>query len=152
MSIKNYNLKDWITGYTLGLAGKPLPISVTKKEPVAYLYNGARLPKLPDVEGYDNAYMRISSRGAVRAYLTSVPLYESDGALYATADGNMLQFTCYDGIAWVENTASKSEYSKDEYVTTATSESTPLIWTKHDLMSIDGTIYLEASEPIPVYE
>lgn len=35
------DLKSWLTGYILGVCGKPLPL-VAKKEPTAYRYNGIR--------------------------------------------------------------------------------------------------------------
>ena len=142
-----------------------------KREPVAFLYGhvakegetpthiiddvgyvGVVLPKLPEVEGHNNAYMRTSSSGAVRAHLTSVPLYETDdGRLLATADGTRHDFDCYDGTSWVEKTPSYPEFSKDEFVIVAEGENTPLVWTKHDILSDDGTPYFAGFNPIPIY-
>ena len=45
---KNFCLKSWLIGFVLALAGKPLPLGGGKREPVAYLYNGVRLSKLPE--------------------------------------------------------------------------------------------------------
>jgi hypothetical protein len=39
----------------------------------------------------------------------------------------------------------------EEYDGRTLREFTPL-WTSHDILNEDGTVYLAASEPIPVYE
>jgi hypothetical protein len=38
------DMKSWLTGYILGITGKPLPIAA-KKEPTSYSYNGVVLPE-----------------------------------------------------------------------------------------------------------
>ena len=79
------DLRSWLTGYTLGLAGKPIPICV-KREPVAYLYNGVRLPKFPDYYGTltehplkDYRYVFVNthpnSKGEYEAMLATVPFF-----------------------------------------------------------------------------
>ena len=37
------DLKSWLTGFALGLCGKPLPYA--KKTPIGYSYNGTVLPE-----------------------------------------------------------------------------------------------------------
>lgn len=36
----SFCLKSWLTGFALGMAGKPLPLAPVRKESIAYLYNG----------------------------------------------------------------------------------------------------------------
>lgn len=38
MQQETFDIKSWLMGFALGLAGKPLPIVQAKKEPIAYLY------------------------------------------------------------------------------------------------------------------
>jgi hypothetical protein len=37
------DLKSWMTGYILGITGKPLPL--VQKTPIGYSYNGVVLPE-----------------------------------------------------------------------------------------------------------
>lgn len=37
------DMKSWLTGFALGLCGKPLPFA--KKTPIGYSYNGTVLPE-----------------------------------------------------------------------------------------------------------
>ncbi len=147
-----FSLKAWLTGYALGIAGKPLPFA-GKKEPVAYLYNGVRLPKLPewDKEAYPYAVIAqtLSGDGAVvfGFAVCADPWYVgsySSGDNFVGADGNGFQWTLIDGV-WVQNNMFWGTYniSDDGYG----------VWSNHDVIdTTDGTIYLTASEPVPIYE
>ena len=131
-------LKSWLIGFDLGIAGKSLPLRRKRqeREPVAYLYNGVRLPKLPewDREMYPYAYITQNLSGTVYKFVakTTKPEASTDGKI--TLSG--LTFAVVDG-AWAE------VYSQGIR---------KVIWTNNDLYHEDGTLYLDASDPIPVYE
>ena len=53
-------MRDFVKGLALGLTGAPLPYTGTA-EPVAYLYNGYRLPPLPNRDKAQYPYATIDS-------------------------------------------------------------------------------------------
>lgn len=160
-------MRSYVKGLLLGLCGKPLPI--TQKEPVAYLYNGVRLPDINtvwDKEKYPYAFIRVSTETkTARLHITSsiikIRLYDGypdvlDRAI-AAADGSQRQFDYRPeeyGENWIETEISdiRSEnYSVGDTVFVY-SDATPLRWVNCDVMTEDGIVLLKASEPIPVYE
>lgn len=162
-----FDLKSWLTGFSMGLAGLPclLPNGEPTQpdepvappaEPVAYLYNGVRLPKLPDwdMEKFPYAFIIDDSVYGYTFMATSAPPKHNldDDTGMVTHD----QFLCFglrlyyrhkDGI-WVFTAG--EEDGIDYYM--ATSRLSPCIWANTDLIKQDGSVYLTASEPVPVYE
>lgn len=139
---------SFLKGLALGLAGKPLEFA-PKKEPVAYLYNGVRLPKLPEWDrvAYPYAVIMTSSSGyalyvcqqepAPRPAVSDDPSY----IWFGEYDYKPMRAYCYE------------PYSEWGALSTSTSySSNKIFWTNTDILNTDGTTYLAASEPTPVYE
>lgn len=120
------------------------------KEPVAYLYNGVRLPKLPewDKTAYPYAIIQYTDLGfgveKWRLYLFPIEL---------VGKGNGAYFPHGMTYCWYNNEDTGWVYSASANHTEAAGGPTfePL-WTNHDILNEDGTIYLAASDPVPVYE
>lgn len=142
-----------LTGETIFLTREPGTYHVKvekierraqKKEPVAYLYNGVRLPKLPKTDyPYEMLVQNTQNGGCVLLCMAN-PAKRVDSNLYpiviyapyiacnATADGYG-EFTNYDADGNIAVLYKP-------------------IWANFDVLNADGTVYLAASEPVPVYE
>ena len=121
-------------------------------EPIAYLYNGIQLPVPPewDKETYPYATMQLDgSTGNYFLWLTSTRPCKSIihlainpsgvGVVYATkaSEGHT---TWYQADKWDEGESPFGAL-------------TSAMWANYDIFKTDGiTVYLESSEPIPVYE
>lgn len=138
--------EEWLfsfkTGLALGLCGNALP---WKAEPVAWLYNGVRLPKLPEWDKTVYPY-------AVIAFIDAGPIYR----VYFCADKctvTGVNASYKAPYVWYQGAGDVWEY-KGETADTSNvilSMVTP-IWANHDVYREDGSLYLAASEPVPVYE
>lgn len=139
--------------------------------PVAYLYNGVRLPDINEVwdkEKYPYAYLQSPETGADFGFPDS--LY-GGGALCDTehhfADGEVgtdvptafASILCVDSEEFAEmlrswgysNAVANAWFIINENVTTGAISN--VIWASHDIINAtDQSVYLAASEPIPVYE
>lgn len=146
-----FPLRECINWILPGLCSRPLPVSV--REPVAYLYNGVRLPPIPNDTNlpcllltYDNF---TGSGGTYNyfAWVSSAPWqkaiigYQMTEAGYGYAYG-------YDAKTDSWGYASKWEDDKYPPIFTPTNP----IWANRDVLNRDGSIYLAASASIPVYE
>lgn len=122
------------------------------KTPVAYLYNGVQLPALPEWDRETYPYIFMDKRK---------PLY-SDATYYLTMVASPFTKTTKDGAVVINYTLPRlgcyyklsegvwsavSEYTNGGTITNPTS-----VWSNHDILDENGTVYLAASEPIPVYE
>lgn len=135
-----------------------------EKEPVAYLYNGVRLPKLPewDKETYPYAWIRgIESRdGTVKYYLrvsSEAIIYKKTTDLtspisyryvyWQYGTGNLYDGITTDDTKWTmfrENTELDNFFNVTGFV---------FSWVNHDVINDeDGTVYQYATDPVPVYE
>ena len=99
-----YDMRSFWAGVSMGLCGKAI---FSKKEPVAYLYNGVALPNLPDSE-MQYAFMTASVStsntshysyySTIYLYYSTVPIYvytrASGSALKTKQDGNLVCYTC----------------------------------------------------------
>lgn len=122
------------------------------KEPVAYLYNGVRLPELPewDKTAYPYAIIAQLSNDTYGTYYALVvtkmnPYHLENGVHFDTSDGkggDPKKSYCY------------TPYSEwGEFAETYTWQMTKtVVWTNADILNEDGTVYLAASDPVPVYE
>lgn len=136
------SITDKIVGFATGcrIAGQ----RSKQKTITGYSYNGVVLPTLPewDKETYPYAYIWQTSSGKYSAVFVSAPLYYNSG-MYS--DG-VVSYLAYEGITaegeWGERVVS-GNYSVGVAVT--------LVWCNQDTMNEDGTLYLAASDPIPVY-
>jgi hypothetical protein len=106
---------------------------------VGYSYNGTVLPGLPewDKVAYPYAVIGVSNDGVTYFIYKGAKYTVSDsGTFYVPASGA----SCYslNNNVWIAN-----------YLTMKTI--TP-IWANYDLCKADESVYMSASEPIPVYE
>lgn len=140
-------LRSFQAGLALGLTGKPLPI---KKEPVAYLYNGVRLPKLPELdrETYPYAYIHKLGTAYQLFVFSQAAHYDPSYTEYLMFDdgvtGSYLLYECADNSASWEFILDDTDVACLVY--------TSVFWTNTDVLDTSGGVYLAASEPVPVYE
>lgn len=130
------------TSMTLGyLVGKQIAGQrrTQERQPIAYLYNGVQLPPLPewDRDMYPYAFMHkalhyqlwvgeeITYNGANIGIAGAYLHYYSDNAEWIELSGGTDVMIC--GIQDVE-------------------------WANFDVLNSDGSVYLSASDPIPVYD
>ena len=142
-------LMGWLVGRAIaGQRGKKAEPS----EPIAYLYNGVQLPKLPewDKEKYPYAYITASTSPR-RLILTATnkKVMRTNGTCSVTATNPYDSYAVYeltDG-EWVSGTYNGSFIavwcSEDLYYSSVLSDDTD--------SDLAGTLYLAASEPVPVY-
>ena len=150
------NLQSLIDGILCGLSGMKPPVSIVQQlEPVAYLYNGVQLPKLPQWDKTQYPYAYIYQKGTFSIYgdnyvlaLTSLPLVRS-GLNVKNEDTAMLKYTYIidqsEDVEWVDNGASIGSANLAQSIANP-------IWANYDIMRDDDSVYLAASEPVPVYE
>lgn len=132
------NMREFVKFFVMGSAKGGV------REPIAYLYNGVRLPKLPewDKTKYPYAYIGTSGMDTTYYYLCFSDTLETArniSRIVGTGDEN---YTLADG----------------EWGPFLSTSSVAVIWTNTDIYYIDslsevgGTLCLAASDPIPVYE
>jgi hypothetical protein len=116
-----------------------------------YLYNGVLLPALPewDKETYPYAVIMATNFSTVKAF------YISDKPAFMSYDEDLLCVIYPYGTNYMQcSSRSGAEWGEFGDANTPTSlvidEGSRLIWTNHDILNEDGSIYLAASEPIPV--
>lgn len=163
-----FDLKSWLTGFALGLAGKPLPL-VAGKPPIAYLYNGVQLPALPKWDRETYPYAIIARIGIISSeYVYTLRLFRS---AYTTSGTNVLysfyNMTADIGKTWLgcscpytdlgDGTFMWSGIREIQIVENDSAETTTIlvgtpIWSNFDLTTNGGTVWLAASEPTPIYE
>lgn len=141
----NSKMRSSVMGLILGQFSSPLPIS--QKEPVAYLYNGVRLPKLPewDKTGYPYAYVGTTTYEGVeeyRAYFTK-EIHTMSASLMLFID-SARRYRLIDG-QWVKHGAAIPP------VITSPIWSNVNLYYDSSVEEVGGTLYLAASDPIPVY-
>ena len=142
----NSKMRSSVMGLILGQFSSPLPMA--QKEPVAYLYNGVRLPALPewDREKYPYSYVGTAMYLNIeeyRAYFAKKIHTKSAGAMMFIDAA--LRYRLIDG-QWVEHGAGIPP------VITSPLWSNVNIYYDSSVEEVGGTLYLSASEPIPVYE
>ena len=153
MGVSESWIRSFKTGLALGLMGAPLPY--TGKEPVAYKYNGVRLPKLPEwyTELYKKTYPYVVIYDSTKygpgyyLYLCSMKPIPTSSTVYfriADADHPHLLSICESPFSeWGEAEL------KSNGVTVSQSN---LVWVNTDFVNEDGSVYFAASDPVPVYE
>lgn len=172
---KTFCLRSWLTGFALGLAGKPLPlIPVSKKEPIAYLYNGVRLPKLPEwdremypyavIEGYVDEQFEATPNSYKKRYLfvSKEPFIVRPGSGISTKDclfleplSNVPHWTVNYGEndgGWVAEDEGYLYNDRCVYDPWLSNNKNRFMWSNHDVLKTDGTIWCAAYDPIPVYD
>lgn len=166
------HMNSFLKGLALGLAGKPLEFAKVK-EPVAYLYNGVRLPKLPEWDKTAYPYAAIYTyHGASEAQNPIYRLIVSDGPFAIVHKTFVLLGKEYDALEWDGNYIAKWKIATWDYWDADGSgtggsffgledATDAVVWTNTDIHYADDystdetladTVYLAASEPVPVYE
>lgn len=129
------DFRSRVLGTIIGILSRG---SFPKWEPVAFLYNGVRLPGLPVVEGYDYSCVAKDIEGDIYwAFVRS----EAEKLIITIADGNRF-------------TGSKKGYKLVDSVWEEATSYLALdpIWANYDIVNPNGELVLEASAPVPVYE
>ena len=136
------------TSMTLGfLVGRQIAgqRKTAEKVPIAYLYNGVQLPPLPewDTEAYPyvfytNGFMGI---GAGITCISGMEYYDNNGS-YSFHYTGAIKYNVKDN-GWGEPTV---------YSDTKSCAISAVKWANFDVLNSDGSVYLEATDPIPVYE
>lgn len=131
-----------------------------KPEPVAYLYNGVRLPPIPpEIAKY--SYIAIwqepaSNSFANYCYLVGMSTLPNTWKVNELFDKNV-----YHGMTEAGEYRRAGEYPDatewtiENNVSTNSTYYSPLSkvkWANYDVLNTDGTLYLAASDPIPIYE
>lgn len=142
---KKFPLKEWITGIILER------LSRTSRTPVAYLYNGVRLPALPEWDREAYSFAVIFQSGSTTRLCVGKSLD------YQTTTSGAYQFGLTGckicvleksdaGEAWGEfwdyNMATLWNNIDRSYA----------VWTNADILNADGSVAIAASVPVPVYE
>lgn len=154
----------WLVGRRLaGQRGKvlePVEPDEPSGEIVGYLYNGVQLPDIntvwTDKETYPYAYIATSGYDEMPYALQ---LVNKQAALVENGGTKLVEVSAPYSVSiyvvdtsmsnWIHaDTATEAEGS---LVIAGTEGSMRVVWTSHDLLDTDGSIYLAASEPVPVY-
>ena len=136
----------------------PIPIY---SEPVAYLYNGVRLPDIRMVytderaEQFPYAFIsKYSDDYKLYAFsykqVHSSPYYDEGGGIYISSAGKEahLDSELSQWVFWW-GTGGLSGITTERADGTVATE---IVWANYDILNKDGSVYLAASDPIPVYE
>lgn len=120
------------------------------KQPVAYLYNGVRLPALPEWDKAKYPYVYISNgfSGIGRNYVCFQNIEygkTDDGSRCIVVPVGTGMSGLYSNDQWKEPTVTTEE--KRIAIPNST-----MLWANFDVLDEDGTVCLAASEPVPVYE
>lgn len=142
-------------------------------EPVAYLYNGVEVPIHPDYdeEAYPYAfilrrkyYSGESTQASVGDFCLAASVEQAtvSNLMYVGAGSGIKTYYLIAPQSWTSlEEGSIALYDMSDEPTVLGGTSTwELIWANHDVYyadvesngSLAGTLYLGASEPIPVYE
>lgn len=146
--VEKFPIREWIGWLLAGLCSRPLPMGA--RVPVAYLYNGVRLPGLPkEWNPETHPFACLFTTGGNVYTLRMMP---SDS--YYTTYFNKRVFMSDNGCLEATNvTGDTDRFTLTErtggvYI----SLTDKTIWVNFDLVNEDGSIFLAASDPIPVYE
>lgn len=147
-----FNLQDFLSGAASAAASR----GVLKRVPIAYLYNGVQLPGLPVVEGFEYKVMIWDeARILTFLYFSTAKLHKNNvtltSVLKAEEDGSCIVYTL---------SADKTVFERAEDFDLTFPQGEPVAWVtgsprwaNYDVLTYGtDTVYLEASEPVPVYE
>lgn len=145
---EKFPLMSWLTGLIASICSG---IRISSRTPVAYLYNGVRLPALPEWDREAYPFAVIFQPGSTTRLCVGKSLD------YQTTTSGAYQFGLTGckicvleksdaGEAWGEfwdyNMATFWNNIDRSYA----------VWTNADILNADGTVAIAASVPVPVYE
>ena len=114
-----------------------------------YLYNGVELPALPEWDKGTYPYAVITECATIPASGATHMLYVTSKKLFAETDGE-----CTNGAGhvyrYIPGNAEWTYLSEVNIVNGATTTNGEAIWCNGDIYYKDSTLYLAASDPIPV--
>lgn len=158
-------MRGFVEGLVLGLSGKPLAADDT--DPVAYLYNGVRLPEIPTTEGYPYAMLVDTSvwgsidGNAIYLYLMptnnvevySITFQHSGTQSFLGAVGKNVKavfYRFYPNKGYWGEAENQTIYVSDRV--NGLNGQIPPFWANFDVPHAYGSVYLASTEPVPVYE
>lgn len=118
-----------------------------QKEATMYSYNWVVLPKLPEWDKAKYPYASIHLDGSTGYYwlwLSTEPLSRGTLGFIQFPDGA----TGIGSVYYPNEHTSWPEFTMDEGDIFTTSA----LWANYNILNANGTVYLEASDPVPVYE
>lgn len=133
----------------------PIPVG----EPIAYSYNGVTLPALSESDleyaviiysGLDVTYFLNMFDEQPIAHNVYYEYYDTTQLHIGRPEGCRVQFWGSSRDGWDKQTKPTTDRDNDNGWAMANSDR--VHWTSHDILNEDGTIYLSASDPVPVYE
>lgn len=161
------DLKDFLLGRAIAFCSG---LRIPTRTPVAYLYNGVRLPALPewDREAYPFAYVCLDKYSPKYTLMISTQRLEyrswaDRGTLYYTypVDSPLIEALTFHHAYLTEEeledgewdfTWSKTYEAGFDIVQSQAGFGVPF-WSNTDVKNHeDGSVYLEATVPVPVYE
>ena len=160
-----FPLREWVGWLLPGLCSRAVPV-VETREPVAYLYNGVRLPPLPELV-YPHAYIAKSLLGGTLLFITDTPLNATYIPAEETSSGvdyeygmnsngvavNILQYNYNNNTGqWDYKGESNRVFSQVHEPLWANTDMEKYYYRGDDVYEATGIIGFEASDPIPVYE
>lgn len=157
-------LYSWLIGFLIGLIQKPTLTfdAPPAQDPVAYLYNGVRLPKLPEWDREKYPYAKMAKKMIFGTWKDTLAVFLDIKTDLTPKSFALPAITWYsENNEWVQF----REYTEDDYDGTSVNgiyqsadgtlyaafDFNPY-WSNHDILNSDGSVYLSASDPIPVYE
>lgn len=154
-------MRSFVKGIMAGLVSKA---KMPKGEPVAWLYNGVRLPKLPEWDKTAYPYAVIWHDTGVGSsvaphYMLSfgkAPITHYTGFFGNEYFRNQVVGWMYAIINYPDTITNETEWGElleMERTIEGSTDNITLIWANHDVVREDTSeVYLSASDPIPVYE
>lgn len=151
--------RSWVTGLLMRLAAGPVVVKGSR-EPVAYLYGKCSeplpdiyevyTPELQETYPYVHIYVGAGNTSYRQMYACSSDIYvkKSDDKLYHK--------TTFSYCVWRWRPGRDTwEYQStwaDQNNVNAWDNADELLWTSTDILYDDGSVYLGATDPVPVYE
>lgn len=131
-------------------------VSVTGEKYYTHaLYNGVRLPRIPDsvLASYPYAWIRKhTTNDQYQLVLAEYPWYYAKGDMYCSGGNSATEPRYYVTIS-TAGTATSWAFDKNTTGSFPIDEARPVMWSNHDIPngSADATdIYFAGSEPVPI--
>lgn len=130
-------------------------VSVTAEKWYTHmLFNGVRLPRIPDdvLVAYPYAWIRKHTTvGAYQLVLAAYPWYYNSGAVYCSG-GESVTEPWYNITIETADTATEWTFNKNTTGNFSVDDARPVLWSNHDIPNGSATatdIYFAGSEPVP---